>query len=120
MKIYVDEDLSSGLLIRLLEAAGHDVQSAGAANKLGRSDASQFTFAIHETRGCLTANYRDYEELHLLIQQARGRHYGVLVVRQDNDATRDLTPKGVVAALRKPEGAAVPVANEYIVLNHWR
>jgi hypothetical protein len=87
---------------------------------LARSDPKQLTYAIHETRLCLTANYDDYEDLHLLVREAQGKHPGIVVVRQENDPTRDLTPKGIVAALRELEAAAVPVANEYIVLNHWR
>jgi hypothetical protein len=120
MKIYIHEDLSAGLLIRLLQKAGHDVDAAAGAGMLGRSDPVQFTFAIHESRVCLTANYRDCEELHLLVREARGHHSGIVVVRQDNDPARDLTPKGIVATIRKLEAAAVPIANEYIVLNHWR
>jgi hypothetical protein len=120
MRIYVDEDLSGGHLIRLLRNAGHEIETAGGAAMLGRSDPGQFTYAIHEARVCLTANYRDYEELHLLVRQAGGNHPGVLVVRQDNDPTRDLSPKGIVAAIRKLETAAVPITNEYVVLNHWR
>lgn len=71
-------------------------------------------------RVCVTANYGDYEELHLLVREAKGDHPGILVVRQDNDPTRDLSKKGIVAAIRKLEGAGVPIANEYVVLNHWR
>ena len=67
-----------------------------------------------------TANYDDYEELHLLLREACGNHSGILVVRQDNNPARDLTPKGIVAAIRKLAAAAVPIANEYIILNHWR
>ena len=63
---------------------------------------------------------RDFENLHLLIREARGHHAGILVVRQDNDPTRDLTDKGIVTAVRRLEAAGVPVANEYLVLNHWR
>lgn len=120
MKIYVDEDMSDDVLIRLLQKAGHDVQSAGGATMLGRSDPVQLTLAIRENRMCLTANYDDYEELHLLIQEANESHPGILVVRQDNNPARDLTVKGIVAAIRKLEAAAVPIANEYVVLNHWR
>ena len=61
-----------------------------------------------------------FEELHLLVREAHGGHAGIVVVRQDNDPARDLTPKGIVAALRKLESAGVPTANEYIILNHWR
>jgi hypothetical protein len=43
-----------------------------------------------------------------------------LAVRQENNPARDLTVKGIVAAIRKLEAAGVPIANEYIILNHWR
>lgn len=120
MKLYVDEDLADPLLIRLLQNAGHDVLAPVGVGRLGCSDPVQLTFSIHEGRAFLTANYGDYEELHLLIREAAGHHAGILVVRQDNDPTRDLTEKGIVAAIRKLEAAGVPIANEYTVLNHWR
>ncbi len=65
-------------------------------------------------------NYEDFEELHLLVAEAQGHHFGILIVRQENDPTRDLTPKGIVAALRRIEASGVPLANEYVVLNHWK
>jgi hypothetical protein len=68
MRIYVDEDMAAGILVRLLQKAGHDVESPRGAGMLGRSDPVQLTFAIHESRLCLTANYDDYEELHLLVR----------------------------------------------------
>jgi hypothetical protein len=43
-----------------------------------------------------------------------------LIVRRDNDSTRELTPKGIVSARRKLQAPAVPVADQYIVLNYWR
>jgi hypothetical protein len=52
--------------------------------------------------------------------QAKGSHPGVAVIRQEHDPTRDLSPKGIGSAIRKLEAAGVPIANEYIVLNHWR
>ena len=120
MRIYLDEDMAAGLLVRLLQNAGHDVETPAGAGLLGRSDPVQFRYAIHESRVCLTANYDDYEELHLLLQEGQGNHPGLIIVRQENDPTRDLTPKGIVAAVRKLEAAGVPITNEYIVLNHWR
>ena len=68
----------------------------------------------------LTRNYKDFEELHDLIGDAQGHYSGILVVRRDNDPTRDLSPKGIVNAIRKLESANVPIQDEYIVLNHWR
>jgi hypothetical protein len=120
MRIYIDEDLAAGVLVRLLTAAGHDVETPASAGSLGRSDAVQLTYGIHENRVCLTGNSEDYEELHLLVREAKGAHAGIMVVRHDNDPTRDLTPKGTVAASRKLESAGVPIANEYIILNHGR
>lgn len=120
MRIYLDEDLASGLLAKLLQKAGHDVAVPVGAGLLGRADAVQLAYAIQEIRVCLTRNYEDFEELHLLLRQAQGRHFGILVVRRENDPTRDMTPKGIVAAIRKLESAVVPIANECIIVNHWR
>ncbi|HWY85685.1 MAG TPA: DUF5615 family PIN-like protein [Gemmataceae bacterium] len=116
----MDEDLASGLLAKLLKKAGHDVITPEDGGTLGRADAVQLTCAIEQQRTCLSRNYEDFEELHLLVAKAHGRHFGILIVRRENDPTRDLTAKGIVAALRKLEAAGVPIENEYIVLNHWR
>jgi Domain of unknown function (DUF5615) len=120
MRIYIDEDIADPLLIRLLERAGHEVEGPASVAMLGRSDPVQLTHAIREKRVCLTANYDDFEDLHLLIAESQGHHPGILVVRQENNPARDMTPRGIVAAIRKLEAAGVPIANEYTVLNHWR
>ena len=120
MRIYLDEDLASALLARLLQKAGHDVLTPTAAGTLGRSDAVQLTCAIREKRACLSRNYEDFEELHLLVSEGKGRHSGILIVRRENDPTRDMTTKGIVSAIRKLEASGVPIENEYVVLNHWR
>lgn len=50
MKIYVDEDMAAGILVRLLQKARHDVESPIGAGRLGRSDPSssplRFTKAV--------------------------------------------------------------------------
>lgn len=120
MRIYIDEDMAASIAVRLLRQAGHDVETPAGLGLLGHTDAVQLTSAIHEHRVCLTGNYDDFEELHWLLREANGIHAGIMVVRQDNDPSRDLTPKGIVAAIRKLESAGVPIANEYIILNHWR
>ena len=120
MRIYLDEDLASELLATLLQKAGHDVDSPAGAGLLGKADAVNLAHAIREQRVCISRNYEDFEELHLLIAEAKGGHFGILMVRRENDPTRDLTPKGIVVAIRKLEAAGVPIENEYVVLNHWR
>jgi hypothetical protein len=51
---------------------------------------------------------------------AGGHHPGVLVVRKDNDPTRDLKLKEIVRAIRKLIVSGIPIADEYHTLNQWR
>jgi hypothetical protein len=91
MTIFIDEDMAAGVLVRLLQKAGHNVETPAGAGTLGRSDAVQLTYAIHEDRALVTSNYEDFEELHWLIREANGAHSGILIVRHDNDP-RELLP----------------------------
>lgn len=120
MKLYIDDDTAAGLLAILLRKAGHDVQLPSDAGTVGAQDPVHLTRAIRDGRVCMTKNYDDFWLLHALLMQAKGTHPGIVVIRQDNDPTRDLTPKGIVAAIRKLEASGAPVENEYIVLNQWR
>ena len=120
MKLYLDDDSASPLLAKLLRSARYDVQLPSDVGMPGKPDPVHLMHAIRDGRVCLTKNYDDSWLLHTLLMQALGRHPGILVVRQDNGRARDLTPKGIVAAIRKLEAAGVPIANEYVVLNHWR
>jgi hypothetical protein len=52
--------------------------------------------------------------------EGQGHHPGILVVRKDNDPTRDLKAAGIVRAIRNLEAAGAPIADQYIILNHWR
>lgn len=120
MRLYLDDDTVSSLLIKLLRKAGHDVQIPSDVGLSGQPDPVHLTRAIADDRACLTKNYEDFWLLHALLIQAQGKHPGILVIRQDNDPARDLAPKGIVAAIRKLEAAGISIANEYVVLNHWR
>lgn len=120
MRLYLDDDSADPLLAQLLQTAGHEVELPVNVGLSGEADAAHLTHAITETRVLLTRNYGDFEYLHNLILVARGRHPGIVVVRQDNDPKRDLTPRGIVRALAKLEAAGVPIADSYHILNHWR
>jgi predicted nuclease of predicted toxin-antitoxin system len=120
MKIHLDDDSAWPLLANLLRKAGHDVQLPSDVGLAGAEDPVHLTRAISDDRICMTKNYDDFALLHTLVKQTHGKHPGILVVRQDSDPSRDLTPKGIVAAIRKLEATGVPIANEYIVLNQWR
>ena len=100
MRLYLDDDCASPLLMRLLQSAGHEVRLPAELGLAGKADPIHLTYAIREDRVLLTKNYCDFEDLHNLILQAQGHHPGILVVRQDNDPRRDLTPRGIVRAVR--------------------
>jgi hypothetical protein len=54
MRLYLDEDLASGLLVKLLQKAGYDVSTPTGSGTLGKADVVQLTCAIHEQRACLS------------------------------------------------------------------
>ena len=120
MNLFLDEDSSSAALAQLLRKAGHDVRSVLELGTTGEPDPEQFRYAIREDRVLLTRNHDDFEMLHYLIRDARGHHPGVLVERTDNDASRDLTPRGIVVAIGELEAADLPVRDDFHILNHWR
>jgi hypothetical protein len=57
--------------------------------------------------------------LHSLVIQSGGQHPGILAIRKDN-SPRDMTPSQVVRAVNRLLAAGTPIANQLIVLNHWR
>jgi hypothetical protein len=86
----------------------------------GAKDVQHLTQAVNAGRALLSKNYKDFELFAQLLAAVQGHYPGILVIRQDNDPSRDLKPAGVVRAIRNLEAAGVPVADSYHVLNHWR
>lgn len=120
MRFYLDDDTASAFLVKLLNQSGHDVQIPRDANTAGADDPVHLTHAIREDRVMLSGNHADFEALHDLILQARGHHPGIVVIRRDNDPRRDMTPRGVVQALRNISLAEVSLSDCFYVLNQWR
>src|SRR5262249_1972064 len=120
MRLYLDEDTASALLPSLLRNAGHDVQVPADVGLSSRHDAAQLLHSIREDRVFLSRNYRDFENLHLLVLGSSGHHPGIMVVRRDDDPRRNLSPRDVVRAIRNLIAAGVPIADEYHIQNHWR
>jgi hypothetical protein len=120
LRLYLDDDVAARLLIELLRQAGHDVWVPIENRTAGLPDAQHFIEAINDARVLLTLNYDDFHDLHQLLQAASGRHPGLVVIRKDNDSARDLTPRGIVNALRKLEQAGQVTEKQYLILNHWR
>jgi Domain of unknown function (DUF5615) len=120
MRIYLDDDSAAFLLSRFLRQDGHDVQSPADTSLTGEDDAVHLTHASEDNRVLLTGNHRDFLNLHNLIMQVGGHYPGILVVRRDNDPRRDLTPSGIVRAIRNLLAANIAVRDEYVILNQWR
>ena len=120
MNLYLDDDVASPLLAQLLQKAGHDVQLPTDVGLSGDDDPVHLRHAAMNGRVIITGNHDDFEVLHLLVIDLQGHLPGALVVRKDNDPRRDLKAAGVVRALRNLLAAKVPIADQFIVLNHWR
>jgi predicted nuclease of predicted toxin-antitoxin system len=120
MKLYLDEDIAGMLLVQHLKRAGHDVQVPSEVGLSGRPDPVHLTHAIRAARILLSRNYRDFELLHLLLMQAQGHHPGILIVRRDDVAKRNMAPRDIVRALHNLEAAGVSLADQYIIVNAWQ
>ncbi len=120
MNLYLDDDSAKALLATLLRKTGHQVIVPATVGLSGADDPEHLLYAVQQSLVLLTRNHDDYRVLHLLVHATGGRHPGILVVRRDNDPTRDMKDHQVVRAIANLEAAGVPIENELSVLNHWR
>jgi len=120
MKMYLDDDSASDVLLQHLQKDGHDVRAPREASLEGSKDAVHLAYAIQEGRVLLSGNHNDFAVLHRLVTVSKGSHAGIWIVRKDNNPTRDLTPRGIVSAVRRLLTSDVEVPGQFIVLNHWR
>jgi hypothetical protein len=100
MLLYIDDDSVDRVLIRRLRESGYDTVTPTDAGTSGQADPVHFMSAIRAGRAVLTHNYDDFKLLHDLILLAGGHHPGALVVRRDNDPTRDMASRTIVRANR--------------------
>lgn len=120
MRLYLDDDSVHRVLVALLQREGHDALVPGDFGLAGRKDPVHFRKAILETAVLLSHNYEDFELLHELLIAGQGHHPGVSLVRKDNDPTKDMKPSDIVRAVRNLVASGVVVADDCIILNHWR
>jgi predicted nuclease of predicted toxin-antitoxin system len=120
MRLYLDDDSASPRLAMLLRQAGHEVQLPSDVGMTGKKDPLHLAHAARDGRTLLSKNYDDFQNLHELVVAVKGHHSGILVIRKDNDPKRDLKNPGIVRAIGKLLAAGVPIADEYIILDHWR
>jgi hypothetical protein len=120
MRLYLDDDSANHVLVKLLRREGHDVLVPTDYNMSGAKDPSHLRRAVKEKAALLSHNYDDFKLLHDLLVEAQGHHSGILIVRKDNDPNRDMQPPHIVRAIRNLTAAGVPIADDCIILNHWR
>ena len=120
MRIYLNDNITDARLAGMLRKSGHDVVVPAEVGTSGIADARHLTYAIGQDLVLLTQDHEDFEDLHDLILASGGTHPGIFVVRRDNDATRDLTLRGIVTAIMKLKAAGIIIAGDRHILNLWR
>ena len=120
MNLYLDDDIASLELTRLLRRAGHDVVRPADAGLSGQDGPVHLTWAIEHSRVLFTANHRDFAKPHNLLRTAGGHNPGIITLRRENDPRRDLTNRGIVVAMRNLEQSGMELADGLFVLNQWR
>lgn len=120
MILYLDDNSNKGSLVNLLRRAGHQVTISADLGMAGASDPRHLGSCASEGLVLLTRDHDDFLELHDLVQATHGHHAGILVVRGDNDPSRDMKDRDIVRALANLEAAQVPIENDFQILNHWR
>ncbi len=120
MRLYLDDNSVDHRLVRLLRQAGHDVALPVDLGIAGTEDPIHLRHAIRDQRVLLTRDCDDFRLLHELLMEGRGHHPGILAVHQESNPRRNMKSHDIVRAIGKLSAAGVPVADEYIILNHWR
>lgn len=115
LRLLIDEDSQAKLLVDFLRKAGHDVVTINELELAGSDDTVVLDCARKQERVLLTQNCRDFEALH----QLNSSHPGILAIYQDNYLSKNMLLKDIVKALSNLEAAGIPLANQFISLNHW-
>ena len=120
MNLYLDDDTADRRLVAMLGRKGHSTVVPAGVDLSGAPDARHFIYAIQHSLVLLTRNHDDFLDLHEVVQAADGNHAGILIIRSDNDPTRDMTLRQIVTAIARLESSGASIENEVFILNHWR
>jgi Domain of unknown function (DUF5615) len=104
----------------MLRKAGHDVLIPADIGMSGSHDAAHLLRSIQERRAILTKNYTDFDPLHDLVVGCDGTHFGVVVIREDDDPRKNMSFKHIVTAIANAERAYADFKDELVTLNDWR
>lgn len=120
MRIYLDDNFNDRSLAGALRNGGHTVFGPADFGLAGASDAKHLERALLAGLVLLTKDHDDFHDLHDLVGASGGHHSGLVVVRYENDAKRDMKVKHIVAAINKLDRAGLLLADQLVVLNQWR
>lgn len=120
MEVYLDDDIDDDHLIALARREQHRLTSPRVIGRRGAHDAVHLREAIQRQLPLVTRNYKDFSHLHDLVIASGGRHFGVVLVRKDNDPNRDMKHAQIVRALTNLERAMPNLHDQFVVLNQWR
>lgn len=120
MRLYLDDDLDSNILSRLLNQSGHQVISPRAMGNRGIPDEEHLRYAADNFLVLLTANTQDFVRLHQIWLGQSRQHAGVLVVYRESNPARNMSLREVSSAVTRLEEAGVPIASNIHNLNFWR
>ena len=120
MRVYLDDDLDSNLLIGLLRKDGHEVISPRAAGTRGIKDNEHLNFATSHSAVLVTANALDFVQLHDECITGQLEHPGILIVYRENNPSRDMNYHQIAESVTRIEKSGVPLANAFHNLNFWR
>ncbi len=119
MRVYLDDDLDSNILNRLLSQSGHQVISPRAIGNSGITDEEHLRYAANNSLVMLTADSQDFVRLHQIWLSQFRQHEGVLVVYYENNPAREMSFGEISLAVTR-EQAEVPIASNIHNLNFWR
>lgn len=113
LALYLDEDLCRHQLIGALRSRGFDVLTSFEAGMNGRSDDSQLAFAASHGRLLLSANARDFAQLHR-DWVAQGKiHAGIILVPQQRYSPGEIVRR----LLRASTGGAEKTSGLFYLSN---
>jgi hypothetical protein len=90
ISLYLDEDMARHQLVGALRSRGFDVLTSLEAGMNGRSDDSQLAFAAAQSRVLLTANARDFAQLHRTWVDLGRTHSGIVLVPRQRYSTGEI------------------------------
>lgn len=120
MRVYLDDDLDSNILISLLKHSGHAPVSPRSVKTRGASDAEHLSYAASNGFALLTANAVDFIQLHDKWRALGQSHHGILIVYRENDPSRDMSFREIAATVTRIQDSGIALMNTIQNLNFWR